>query len=338
MGTPKTQKIAQRARAAQLFDLGWSLSLVSNELGIGRSTAEDWRKQYNHNRTAFTNRPEKPRKRRSKFSLRDVQKIEDFASAHPRSSYRAIAHDLHLLDLSSSAASVWRYAKKAGQISFLTPKKPRLSKVQKEQRRTFSTDKRGFPWPTVVFSDEFEISTNGQSIWYRASSHDKVPPMPAVKFAPKLQFWAAITYNSVLPLEFFTGKLNAPKYQRILDSGLRNAAQVTGGHEYWLLHDKAPWHTAHSTQEYLQHSHYLDHFFTPDEYPGNSPDLNVIENLMGTVSRRVKRRSPRSKEQLRQYLLDEWSRVTPDELHSLYDSMETRLAEVRKKKGGNTRF
>jgi hypothetical protein len=59
---------------------------------------------------------------------------------------------------------------------------------------------------------------------------------------------------------------------------------------------------------------------------------------MGTVSRRVKRRSPRSKEQLRQYLLDEWSRVTPDELHSLYDSMETRLAEVRKKKGGNTRF
>lgn len=53
------------------------------------------------------------------------------------------------------------------------------------------------------------------------------------------------------------------------------------GHEYVLLHDLAPAFTATSTQEYLEQ--HVPTFFSKHEYPGNSPDINAIENVQSNV-------------------------------------------------------
>src|SRR6266576_109191 len=104
MVSSKAQKVVSRARAAQLFDLGWSVSMVAKELAIGRSTAGHWRKECNENKDAFVSRPSRIRKARaSKYSARDVQEIQDFAASHPRTSYRSISYMLRRLDIDAGS-------------------------------------------------------------------------------------------------------------------------------------------------------------------------------------------------------------------------------------------
>jgi hypothetical protein len=69
-----------------------------------------------------------------------------------------------------------------------------------------------------------------------------------------------------------------------------------------------------------------------------SSDLNLIENLFGTVKTRALKRGPKNKEQLRQLLQEEWSAVTEAELAALYASFPNRLEAVVKGRGRPTRY
>lgn len=339
MVSSKAHKIALRGRASQLFQHGDSLSCVARELGIGKSTAGDWLKQWHQNKDSFESRPERKRQVSArKYSPRDLQEIRAFAESHPRTSIRSIAQVLPRLGIHTSKSTVWRLVARQGLRSFRTVLKPKLTRAQKRKRMNFATDKKEFPFDTVAATDEFELSTNGKSTWFRAYTHAQVPDEPSQKFAPKLRFWAAITHTRVLPIRFYEGKLNAPKYQKILEDALPDIAAAFEGHEWWLLHDNASWHTAYSSQEYLQESPYTAHWFLPGEYPPNSPDCNVIENLMGRISVLVHQCQPQNREQLRSYLLAEWANVTPAMLTGLFDSYPERLTAIRQKKGGRTRY
>lgn len=68
-----------------------------------------------------------------------------------------------------------------------------------------------------------------------------------------------------------------------------------------------------------------------------SPDLNLIENLFGTVKARAFKRGPTTIAQLRQYLQEEWAAVSRAELDKLYDSFPGRLKEVISGRGKPTR-
>ena len=63
--------------------------------------------------------------------------------------------------------------------------------------------------------------------------------------------------------------------------------------------------------------YFLNKFFTEDGWiqnPQNSPDLTYqIEDIWGIIKPRVKRREPKSIEELKQYLLEEWGSV-PEEM------------------------
>lgn len=69
-----------------------------------------------------------------------------------------------------------------------------------------------------------------------------------------------------------------------------------------------------------------------------SPDLNLIENLFGTVKTRALKRGPKDPEQLRQFLQEEWAAVTEAELAALYASFPKRLEAVIKGRGRPTRY
>lgn len=340
MVTSKAHQIALRGRAAELFQLQWSLSRVAHELHIGKSTAGDWKKQWQSNPAEYESRPLRKRNRTT-YSPRDAMEIRAFAEGHPRMSYREIARTLPRIDIQASKTTVWKHSVREGLRSFRTVPKPKLTAEHKRKRMTFATDKADFPFSETVCVDEFEISTNGVSTWFRAYSHDKVPDAPTKKFAPKLRFWAAISRTRTFPLQFYQGKMNSDKYQRVLDQALPEIAESFADHEWWLLQDNAPWHTSsgpHGTQTYLQHSHNIVHWLTPDEYPPNSPDCNVIENLMGRISVLVHGRQPADLKQLRAVLEDEWRKVSPAMLEALFDSYPDRLTAIRRKKGGRTKY
>jgi transposase len=45
------------------------------------------------------------------------------------------------------------------------------------------------------------------------------------------------------------------------------------------------------------------------EWPANSPDLNLIENLWGIVKTNVKKRTPQNLDELELFLKEEWDAI-----------------------------
>ena len=78
-------------------------------------------------------------------------------------------------------------------------------------------------------------------------------------------------------------------------------------HHYY--HDKDTTHTSKYTEEWLsklriKHSH----------MPTNSPDLNPIEYIWWMLDSRVARHHPQTFEDYRKYIVEEWDKITMEEI------------------------
>ena len=75
------------------------------------------------------------------------------------------------------------------------------------------------------------------------------------------------------------------------------------------------------------------------EWPGNSPDLNPIENLWAVLKRKVSAHHPTGQEDLRKWILHVWREEIGQELcERLCDSMPTRIQCVLRAHGWPTRY
>ena len=73
-------------------------------------------------------------------------------------------------------------------------------------------------------------------------------------------------------------------------------------------------------------------------WPGNSPDLNPIENLWSILKRRVDKQNPTNSDNLQALIMQEWAAIRQDVAQKLIDSMPGRIAEVLKKKGQHCKY
>ena len=73
-------------------------------------------------------------------------------------------------------------------------------------------------------------------------------------------------------------------------------------------------------------------------WPGNSPDLNLIENLWSILKRLVDKQKPTNSDKLQALIMQEWAAISQDVAQKLIDSMPGRIAEVLKKKGQHCKY
>ncbi len=147
-------------------------------------------------------------------------------------------------------------------------------------------------------------------------------------FPQSVMIWAAMSSAGVGPLCFLKSTVNADIYQEILEHFmLPSADKLYGDADFIFQQDLAPAHTAKGTKRWFN-----DHGVTVLDWPANSPDLNLIENLWGIVKRKMRDTRPNNADELKAAIKETWASIPPQQCHKLITSMPRQIEAVIKAK------
>ncbi|KRG00473.1 uncharacterized protein Dwil_GK27451 [Drosophila willistoni] len=130
--------------------------------------------------------------------------------------------------------------------------------------------------------------------------------------------------------------VNAEKYKEIILSGLVPSIESITEREKEPIFqdDSAPCHRARSIS-ILKSELGIESL----DWPGNSPDLNPIENVWALMSAKIRKEKPKSLQELMKTIEKVWFEdITAEYLETLYESMPNRVKCVIKAKGGTTKY
>jgi len=163
--------------------------------------------------------------------------------------------------------------------------------------------------------------------------------------------WAAIGYNFKSQLYFVRmdgqGKgFTQKKYeQQILRGPLQGIFEERHSQGFFCVEDGSRVHGLKDTKRNgaLCNSARIEcHIRTLLDWPGNSPDLNPIENVWRILKQKLRNRNPHggwSLEELKAALVDIWdNEITVEDFNKFIDSMPQRIRKVISRKGAQTPY
>ena len=156
-----------------------------------------------------------------------------------------------------------------------------------------------------------------------------------VKHPLKLMIWGCFSSKGVGSLKICDGYMNSEKYIDVLNSNLLPSINKDECDDaFYHLDDSAPCHRTKSVNEW-----HLKNKINRIKWPGNSPDLNPIENLWSFMKSKLRKKTITTKRKLIENIIEIWYHQIPRQyLEKLSSSMKTRLKMVIDKKGGNTKL
>lgn len=336
---PKKAEITPKKRAVcvALQKEGLSCREIASRVGISKSSVDRAVKllketgQYDSRKRS--GRPTVTTKREDSAIKRVVKKNPFISSAD-------IKNELpHLL---ASARTVRRRL----LVNFNLPsrraaRKPLLTKLQLKKRLAFCRKYKMWTtqqWHNVLFSDESTFCQFGTHVHRvrrpAGMRYDQRYTIPTTKHPQKIMVWGCFSAFGRGSLYFIPANVtvNAQKYLAILQSKLpltMNIHSVT-----CFQQDGAPAHTAKLVKKWLS-----DNDIDVLDWPGNSPDLNPIENLWELLKRRLAKRSPKNLQDVRYWLTHIWCQEISKELClNLVNSMPRRIRDVLRRRGQPTKY
>jgi transposase len=168
-----------------------------------------------------------------------------------------------------------------------------------------------------------------------ASRFDTKYTQKTIKHPASVMVWACFSGARGRGSLYFLPKsktMNSEVYLNVLEEKLLPVFEI---HEATMfMHDNAPCHTAKKVSKFLKEKD-VDVI----TWPGNSPDLNPIENAWKVMKSRVRRLATSNLEELKKEIVRVWiEEMSPEYFEKLSDSMPRRLEEVIKAKGQITKY
>lgn len=258
----------------------------------------------------------------------------------------ALRRDVLEADGNISARTVRRRLVQFGLRSRRPAKKPLLSKKNLKDRLKFCRlhkDWTADDWAKVVFSDEspFSCFANRGGIRVRRRPGERyklICTLPTIKHPETVHVWGCFSARGIGALRILPKgtSMNSQWYVNTLDNYLLPTLHSHfAGEECYFQDDGAPCHRAKVVKAWLAEERVSALPF----WPGNSPDLNPIENLWGVMGALVRQKQPRNRTELENSISFAWaSPQIAQHIQSLVDSMPRRIAAVLKNKGQHCKY
>jgi hypothetical protein len=227
--------------------------------------------------------------------------------------------------------------------SRMAAQKPLLTKKMKSKRLAFAKKYKHWTeedWSKVMFSDEstFRCLRAVRSRVRRPTGSDRFDSrytVKTVKHPDSVMVWGCFAGNGGRGGIYFLPKnqtMNLVRYLEVLQDHLLDWMDRYGCTHF--LQDGAPCHASKATKAFLNQQN-----FKIMDWPGNSPDLNPIENCWNQMKQKLKDVDISSLPKLKEALLKLWTQdLSRDYLASLSASMPRRIALVIKNGGDMTKY
>ena len=144
--------------------------------------------------------------------------------------------------------------------------------------------------------------------------------------------WGCFSWNGVGSLVQIEGIMNVDKYIEIICENLEEA--VLGLEEKLILQqDNNPKHTAKKTNTFFENSN-----IKLLEWPAQSPDLNLIENLWSVLDPKVPLEKRKNKNDCFKNMQLAFENIDKNYTGNLINSIPRRLEAIIKAKSGHTKY
>lgn len=234
-----------------------------------------------------------------------------------------------------------------GLKAYVQRSKSDLTKDQIAARYKFAKDHLKWTvddWKNVMFSDETMVSrigTFGRKFYYRRPGNKRILPHQIQKTKQggggKIMIWGCMTFYGVGDACWLKEMVNSETYVDVLQEYVLASRDWydMDPRTFIFQQDNARVHTAAIVKRFFQGFN-----IKVMEWPPNSPDLNLIENLWSHLKYRLSQYNdtPGSIEELWERIQDIWTNTDIDFLHELYESMPRRIRMLYKNKGGYTDY
>jgi septum formation topological specificity factor MinE len=224
-------------------------------------------------------------------------------------------------------------------------KKPLLTEKMKKKRLAFAKKYISWTesdWERVMYSDESTFRlVNPRSVMVRRPSgisrYKQKYTVKTVKHSESVMVWGCFSSTVGRGGLFFLPKnqmMNSEVYMGVLKDHLFPFMDIHGS--TFFLQDGAPCHTSKRVMAYLREK---EDEFTVLDWPGNSPDLNPIENVWAHMKLKLKSKKVKNMKELKAAITTMWVEDMPHAyFQKLSASMPKRLKLVLESKGDMTKY
>jgi len=221
--------------------------------------------------------------------------------------------------------------------------KPVLTRKMRVARLNFAKKYKDFTiedWRRVMWSDEsiFQCGAVRRGKLRRPPGMSPLDPRYlhlTVKHPPSVMIWGSFSGGMGRRGIHFLPKnvtMNGDCYIEVLQSHTLNFYEI--GDCNLFMQDNAPCHKAKKVTKWLE-----DKKVDVLEWPGNSPDLNPIEELWAHMKLKLQERDTSTLPCLVEALRDIWVHdIHVDYCRRLSDSMPRHIKAILKARGGHTKY